>query len=184
MNRIESMNKPLQWIMALLLVFFVAGCGGGGGNAPQSSAKAITDYSLDGNTGTISETEKTITVIVPYGTDVTELVTTFITTGTTVMVGTTVQTSGTTPNNFTNPVPYTVTAADNTSATYVVTIAANPAKAITAYSLAGVAGTINEADKTIAEIKSNLVYAESEASFFRRRVFAEPADCLAPVDRP
>ena len=150
MNRIESMNKPLQWIMALLLVFFVAGCGGGGGNAPQSSAKAITDYSLDGNTGTISETEKTITVIVPYGTDVTELVTTFITTGTTVMVGTTVQTSGTTPNNFTNPVPYTVTAADNTSATYVVTIAANPAKAITAYSLAGVAGTINEADKTIA----------------------------------
>jgi hypothetical protein len=49
-------------------------------------------------------------------------------------------------------VAYTVTAADGTSATYAVTasVALNSAKAITAYSLNGVAGIINETAKSIS----------------------------------
>jgi hypothetical protein len=52
-----------------------------------------------------------------------------------VKVGSAVQTSGVTANNFTNPVIYTVFAADRTTQSYAVTVtaAANPAKAITSY---------------------------------------------------
>ncbi|MCX6427274.1 MAG: hypothetical protein NTU82_03870 [Actinobacteria bacterium] len=66
------------------------------------------------------------------------------------------QTSGTTANNFTSDVVYFVTAADGTTTTYTATVttAANTAKAITAFSFAGlsptVTGTINESAKTIA----------------------------------
>ncbi|MDO8412961.1 MAG: ice-binding family protein [Gallionellaceae bacterium] len=141
--------------MAFLLVAFVAGCGGGGGGGgavPLSSTKAITAYSLAGVTGTVNETAKTIAVTMPSGTNVTALVATFTTTGASVAVTATPQSSGTTPNDFTSPVTYTVTAADATTATYIVTVTVAPAsaKAITAYSLAGVAGTINETAKTIA----------------------------------
>jgi len=117
-----------------------------------SSAKAITAFSLEGVTGTINETAKTIAVTMPYGTDVTTLVATFTTTGASVQVGSTLQISGFTANNFTSPVTYTVTAADATTQDYTVTVAValNPAKAITAFSLNSVTGTINETAKTIA----------------------------------
>ncbi|MDH4161175.1 MAG: DUF1566 domain-containing protein [Nitrospirota bacterium] len=133
----------------------LSGCGGGGGEgggAPASSAKAITAFSLDGVAGTINETAKTISVTMPYGTNVTALVATFTSTGASVKVGSAVQTSGTTANDFTNPVSYTVTAADGTIAAYTVTVtvALSSAKAITAFSLDGVAGTINETAKTIS----------------------------------
>ncbi len=123
------------------------------------SAKEITAYSLAGVTGTINETAKTIVVTMPFGTDVTALVATFTTTGASVHVGAAAQVSGTTANNFTSPVAYTVTAADGTTATYTVTTtvaaALNSAKAITAYSFNGVAGTINEATKAIAVTMPN-----------------------------
>jgi len=61
-------------------------------------------------------------VAVPHGTAVTALVATFTTTGANVKVGSTTQVSGSTPNNFTGAVSYIVTAADNTTATYVVTV--------------------------------------------------------------
>ncbi|MGA9109983.1 MAG: DUF1566 domain-containing protein [Smithella sp.] len=118
----------------------------------SSSAKAITAFSLAGVVGTINETGKSIAVKMPYGTDVTNLIATFTTTGSSVTVGSTVQVSGTTANDYTSPVVYTVTAADNSSVTYTVTVsvALSSEKAITAFSLAGVVGTINETGKTIA----------------------------------
>jgi Fe-S cluster assembly iron-binding protein IscA len=118
----------------------------------QSSAKALTAYSLEGVTGTINEAAKTISVTMPSGTAVTALVATFSTTGVNASVGATVQASGTTANNFSSPVVYAVTAADNSSVSYTVTVtvAQSSAKAISAYSLAGVTGTINEAAKTIS----------------------------------
>ena len=138
--------------LALLLVTFVVGCSGTNDVPPP---KAFTAYSLGGVAGIINETAKTVSVTMPYGTDVTTLVATFTTTGAGVKVGAVTQTSGTTANNFTTPVAYTVTATDNTTATYTatVTIAPNTAKAITAYSfigLSGAAGIINETAKTIA----------------------------------
>ncbi|MEQ1526801.1 MAG: ice-binding family protein, partial [Gallionella sp.] len=87
-----------------------------------NSAKALTAYSLAGVTGTINETAKTIAVTMPSGTNVTALAATFTTSGATVKVSTVAQTSGTTANNFTNPVVYTVTAADSSTATYTVTV--------------------------------------------------------------
>ena len=65
-------------------------------------------------------------VTVPYGTNVTALVATFTTTGSSVKVGSTVQVSGTTANNFTSPVIYTVTAADGSTMSYTVTVAVAP----------------------------------------------------------
>jgi hypothetical protein len=85
-------------------------------------------------TATITGTDVAATV--PFGTDVTALVASFTHTGATVAVAGTTQASGTTPNDFTNPVLYTVTAADNSSQDYTVTVtvALNPAKDITAFS--------------------------------------------------
>jgi hypothetical protein len=87
-----------------------------------SPAKAITAFSLNGVAGTINETGKTIAVTMFSGTDVTALVATFTTTGTSVKVGSTVQTTGTTANNFTSQVTYTVTAADASTQDYTVTV--------------------------------------------------------------
>lgn len=154
MNRFDSITKPLMWFMALLLVALAAGCGSGSesGNTTPSSGKAINAYSLAGVAGTINETTKTISVAIPYGTNVTALVATYTTTGAGVKVGAGAQTSGSTANNFAAPVTYVVTAVDSTTATYTVTVAvlSSAAKAITAYSLAGVAGTINETAKSIS----------------------------------
>ena len=136
---------------------FTTYSGGGGGGGTLSSDKAFTAFGfiLPAVTGVINETAKTIAVTVPFGTNVTALMAAFTTTGTGVKVGTTVQTSLSTLNNFTSPVAYIVTAADNSMATYTatVTIAPNSTKSITAYSFAGYAGavgTINETAKTIA----------------------------------
>ena len=145
----------------LLTGFFIAGCGDGGNTGhwlPRNAAKAITAYSFagyPGAAGTINEPARTVAVTVPFGTAVTGLVATFTTTGAGVTVGGTVQTSGATPNDFTSPVAYIVTAADGTTAIYTVTVtvAANAAKAITAYSFVGypvTLGIIDEAAKTVA----------------------------------
>jgi len=151
MNVCKGFSK--MWLLAALLVTFVTGCGGGsGGVAAQSSAKAITAYSLAGATGTINDTAKTIVVTVPFGTTVTALVATFATTGAGVKVGAVAQTSAVTANNFASPVAYSVTAADGTAVIYTVTVTVAPfsGKAITAYSLAGVAGIIDPTAKTIS----------------------------------
>ena len=93
-------------------------------------AKNITAFSftssanpgklIDTKIGTIIGTN--ISVTVPPLTDVTGLVATFSITGTSVKVGSTLQTSGTTANNFTNPVIYSVMAADGSTEDYTVTV--------------------------------------------------------------
>ncbi|RTY36676.1 DUF1566 domain-containing protein [Chlorobium phaeovibrioides] len=92
-----------------------------------SSAKAITAFRFEGLTpsvtGTIDQTNHTVALTVPYGTTVTDLVSTFtVSDGATVKVGSTSQTSGTTANNFSSPKTYTVTAADGTTQAYTVTV--------------------------------------------------------------
>ena len=90
--------------------------------ASPAAAKSITSFSLNGYTGTINEAQKTISVTVPNGTSLTNLVATFTTSGINVNVGGTEQISGTTENDFTNPVVYTVVAADATTQDYTVTV--------------------------------------------------------------
>lgn len=155
--KVVTMRKIFV-LLAAFLIMFAAGCGGGGGSSsgsdtpPESGEKAITAFSLNGVDGTINEAEGTITVTLPYGANVTALAAIFTKTGVSVKVGSTVQVSGTTANNFTNPVIYMVTADDDSTRNYTVTVtvASSSAKAITAFALGGVAGTINETEKTIA----------------------------------
>jgi hypothetical protein len=145
--------KKIFMLLASVFIVFIVACHSSDSTpAASSSSKAITAFSLAGVVGTINETDKTIAVTMPFGTDVTALVATFTTTGSSVQVGSTVQTSGVTANNFTSPVVYTVTAADGSTQDYtvVVTVPSASAKAITAFSLNGVVGTINETGKTIA----------------------------------
>ncbi len=94
-----------------------------------SNRKDLTAFSFRDASNTALATDITATItgtaisaVVPAGTDVTALVATFTTTGNSVAVGGTTQVSGTTPNNFTNPVTYTVTAADSSTKIYMVTV--------------------------------------------------------------
>ncbi len=102
-----------------------------------SPAKNITAFSIPSAPATGVISGLNISVTVPYGTNVTDLVATFSTTGASVKVGETIQISEGTPNDFTEPVTYRVTAADSSYQDYVVTvtIALNPAKEITAFSI-------------------------------------------------
>ena len=119
-----------------------------------SSDKAITAFSIGSANGPMNGNINgtAIAVTVPYGTNVTALVATFATTGTSVKVGSTVQASGTTANNFASPVTYMVTAQDGSTQTYTVTVtvALNTAKAITAYSFVSVAATVTISGTSIA----------------------------------
>lgn len=108
-----------------------------------ASANAISAYSFvgyPGATGTVGKVAPyAILVVVPTGTSRAALVATFTTNGASVRVGATTQASGTTANDFTNPVTYTVTAADGTTATYTVTVkvALATSKGISAFSFVG-----------------------------------------------
>jgi len=127
---------------------------------PPSPEPALTAFSFRGLTplvtGVIDEAAHTIALTVPAGTDRSALVATFTTTGASVAIAGTPQVSGLTANDFTNPVTYTVTAADGDAQAYTVTVtvAANAAKALTAFSFQGltppVVGAITEAAHTIA----------------------------------
>jgi hypothetical protein len=123
----------------------------------SNSAKAITSYSLNGVVGVIKQptfapnpvTAGTISVVMPFGTDVTALVATFSTTGSTVTIGSgpaVTQVSGTTPNNFTSPVIYDVTAIDTTAVAYTVTVtvAGSTSATLNSYSLDGITGVIKQ----------------------------------------
>ena len=137
MNIFNRICKPLTWFTALLMIAALAGCGGGNNTAaPASSSKLISSYAFVGHSGAPviidqAPTVKTIALTLPFGTNVTALVATYTTTGASVKVGAVVQVNSTTANSFAAPVTYTVTAADGTTATYVVTVtvlaaAANP----------------------------------------------------------
>lgn len=131
-----------------------------------SDLPLITAFSLPvgvsaaGVDGVIDHGAGTITVQAVYGANITAIATFTESTSATVKVGSTVQTSGTTSNNFTNPVVYTVLAADGVkSKDYTVTVIVAEPKTdclITAYSLpvgaagVGVSGTINQTLGTIA----------------------------------
>jgi len=109
-----------------------------------SSSKTITSFTFSTSTNTtINGTA--IAVSVPYGTDITALVATFATTGSSVAIGLNPQVSGTTSNNFTSSQTYTVTAADGSTQNYSVTVVAalNSFNSITSFSFAGLSPAVN-----------------------------------------
>ena len=116
----------------------------------KSSAKAITKFSLNGTAG--SSSGKNISVVMPFGTDITALTATFTTTGASVVVGSVSQVSGQTPNDYTKSVVYVVTAEDGSSSNYTVTVtvAKSSAKVITKFALNGKYGNITGNNISVA----------------------------------
>ena len=94
-----------------------------------NSAKAITAFTVPGQTGStvINESAHTIGITVPFGTNVTALVPTITTTGVSVNPASGVA------QNFTNPVTYTVTAADSSTQAYTVTVTVSADPVATAF---------------------------------------------------
>jgi hypothetical protein len=111
-------------------------------SASESNAEIIT-FTIPDQIGesVVDNVTSTVSVLVPYGTDVTSLVANFtLSENATAKVGITEQVSGSTSNNFTSPVTYTITASDNSTRDWDVTVNVNPpstAADILTYSLAG-----------------------------------------------
>ena len=143
---IESKYEGGDSVVTESIAFFV--------RSPKSTAKTFAsfDFTSLNAKGTITESARTIAVIVPYETNVTALVATFVATGVSVKVGSKAQVSDTTPNDFTKPVIYRVTAADSSYLDYTVTVevGSNTSKAISAFSfINSTATTIDTLAKTI-----------------------------------
>ncbi len=109
-----------------------------------SSDNNITSFSINGVAGVISGT--TITVTLPAGTDVSSLTPAIIHTGNTVNPDTGIA------QDFTNPITYTVTAANFETQEYSVTVimpTLSDTKDITSFSIDGVAGVISGTTITV-----------------------------------
>lgn len=123
----------IAYSVVLFLVIFMAGCGFERNNKydnnPAYSTKDITSFSFLSNNnnaldynfdGVITGTQ--ITVSLPFGTDVTNIVANFTHTGDKILVDSSVQISNITANNFTDPVTYTVQAVDTTIKDYTISV--------------------------------------------------------------
>ena len=112
--------------------------------AAKNTAKDITKFTMAGIDGTIGP--NTVTLTVPYGTNVTDLAPTVIT-----ITGVGVSPGVGETQDFTNPVTYTVTADNGSTKAYevTVTVALNPAKDITKFTILGIDGTIVGTDITL-----------------------------------
>ncbi len=148
----KFMKKYTAWIsiFSLMLILFgsITGCDSNsstiGGANPTVSAdtKSIIKYDLAKLPSTI--VGNNISVILPYGGTVKNLVSTFTITGVKTTVNGVTQVSGKTANSFDNPVVYTVYAANGSTKEYTVTliIPATSDKDMKTYSLNGTPGQI------------------------------------------
>ncbi|SDF01436.1 beta strand repeat-containing protein, partial [Cellulophaga baltica] len=110
-----------------------------------SSDKDITSFTIGGVSGTISGTNISLTL--PAGTDVTALSPSITHTGVSINPASGVA------QNFTSPVEYMVTAADGSTQVYSVTVtspALSSTKAITAFTIGTVNGTITGTNISLA----------------------------------
>lgn len=99
---------------------------------PPGSGCAITSFKFkaadnpglqEDIIGTVNESAKTVSVTVPYSTELNNLIADFtLSSGATAKIGTTLQQSGITANNFSSQLTYTVTAEDSSEAAYTVTV--------------------------------------------------------------
>ncbi len=128
--------KSVFLIMILSIMFSACGGGGGGSNDELSSSKDITGFTILGIPGTIGT--NTITLTVPYGTNLTALSPTITITGTSVYPSSEVT------HDFSSSVIYRVTAEDSSTKDYTVTVtqAAASDKDITSFSILGIQGNI------------------------------------------
>jgi len=105
----------------------------------ESSSNYITLFSVAGKPSSAIGAD-TVTVTVPFGTDVSSLVPTII-----ISAGASIYPSEEVEQNFNGPVTYTVTAEDGTPRTYTVnvSVAESSAKEITSFTILGIVGHID-----------------------------------------
>jgi hypothetical protein len=143
-----KLSRRLQRGLSLLTAALLVSCPNPANH--QSSAKAITEFNFASPAvnGVITESTHTISITVPYGTNITAMVPTIVTTGSSISPASGVA------KDFTNPVIYTVTAADSSTQNYsaTVTVSPNSAKAITAFGFTSPAvnGIIAESTHSIS----------------------------------
>ncbi|MBF9018794.1 LamG domain-containing protein [Oceanispirochaeta sp. M2] len=132
------MNNKKSSILLFLVISFsllVIGCSGVLFDNPSDSVDtstadtlsgdcAITAFTINGINGAIDVTDISLTL--PYGTDLTDLVASFVTSGQNVTVSEVEQISGQTANNFSIPVEYTVYAENGDTEIYTVTACSEP----------------------------------------------------------
>ena len=124
----KKSKKYLSFILSLCMIvsMFVGVIPTAYAEGQLSSEKAITAFDFAGLdpavNGVIDEEAKTVTLTVPYGTDVKTLVPTIA-----VSTNATVSPSSEATQDFSSPVTYTVTAQDLTTQDYTVTVNITPA---------------------------------------------------------
>ncbi|MBI9109474.1 MAG: hypothetical protein JEZ04_22205 [Spirochaetales bacterium] len=132
------MNNKKSSILLFLVISFsllVIGCSGVLFDNPSDSGDtstadtlsgdcAITAFTINGINGAIDGTDISLTL--PYGTDLTNLVASFVTSGQNVTVSEVEQISGQTANNFSIPVEHTVYAENGDTEIYTVTACSEP----------------------------------------------------------
>ncbi len=135
-------------------------------SAALNTQTNISSFSIPGQTGNavINSTARTITINMPSGTPVTNLVATFgMSTGATAKVGAVAQTSGTSANNFTNSLVYTITAQDGkTTANWTVTVVVTPNSppGLSLFTLPGQSGS-SAINSTAHTVSINMPYGTS-----------------------
>jgi hypothetical protein len=167
---------------------------------PLGQAKSLSLFSFvePPVSAVIDESSHTISAVVPRGTDVSSLVAVFAATGVLVTVDDTEQQSGVTINDFTEPVAYTVTAEDGSTACYLVSVSVAPSgeKQLTSFSFQcpGSAAVINEGQRIVrARVPAGTDVTALIASFVTTGVSVRAAgaaqesgitanDFSAPVD--
>ena len=112
------MKRMFLGVLFTALGMMFTGCG----DTSPSNTRAVTAFRFTSPAaeGTISEPSHTVAVTVPSGTDVSALVPTITHTGASIDPATGVA------RDFTNPVVYTVTAADTSTQDYTVTVTVAP----------------------------------------------------------
>jgi uncharacterized protein (DUF1778 family) len=120
-----------------------------------SSAKNITAFTVGSAIETIDDVAGTVTLTVPYGTDVTALAPTI-----SVSAGASISPASGVARNFTLARSYTVTAADNSAKTYQVTITVAPQPVFTSFTI----GTVT-VDVTALTSTDFIVSLPSAADF-------------------
>ena len=156
------MKLKISAQILLAFAIILSGCSGGGGGGGKgktvpkfkSGDNEITDFRFvpAKNGGNLSAdaigviSGDTITVTVPYNTNVSSLLAEYVTNSTEVEVNDILQVNGETYNDFTSPVKYDVTAEDGSVRVYTVTVIKAPSteKTILSFSINGIDGIINQ----------------------------------------
>ena len=147
--------KLLNSLLILAMFVTLSSCGDDDNPASpgKSSAKEITSFKFEAFdpdiAGTIDNVGKKVTVKVPLLTDVTNLNPTIA-----VSPKATITPASNVPQDFTNPVQYTVTAEDGSSAVYTVTVTEDNNGTLTPELLSG---TLSE-NKTLKNWKEGIDY--------------------------